>query len=132
MTETPERLAQAFVAALAEDFAEHGAETIAKARSSRPDAYLRLIVALLPKDAPPRALLDGLSDDELAAAIVELTRQARPAQTSAEHPHQHERRDPQRHGPATYSKELRLDHLPPPTASDARTISCRSGARNND
>jgi hypothetical protein len=93
MTETPERLAQTFVAALAEDFAAHGAETIAKARSSRPVAYLRLIAALLPKDAPPRALLDGLSDDELAAAIAALTRQARPAQptqTSAEHPHQHE------------------------------------------
>jgi hypothetical protein len=89
MIETPDRLAQAFVAALAADFAAHGAATIVKARIKHANAYLRLIAALLPRDPPPRSALDGVSDDELAAAIAELTRRADGAK-SAEHPDQHE------------------------------------------
>jgi hypothetical protein len=73
-TPTRERLGAALVARLAEDFAVHGAATIERVRSDHADAYLRLIATLLPKEAPPRALLEGLTDDELAAAIAELSR----------------------------------------------------------
>jgi hypothetical protein len=73
-TPARERLGAALVERLAEDFAAHGADAISLARDKNPDAYLRLIAALLPKEAPPRAPLEGLTDDELAAAIAELSR----------------------------------------------------------
>jgi hypothetical protein len=69
-----ERLGAALLARLAEDFAAHGVDAITRARADHPDAYLRLIAALLPKETPPRAPLEGLTDDELTAAIAELSR----------------------------------------------------------
>ena len=44
-------LSEAFVAALASDYAEHGAEAIAALRQERPHDYVKLVASLLPKDA---------------------------------------------------------------------------------
>jgi hypothetical protein len=74
LTLARERLGAALLARLAEDFAAHGVATIEDVRDKHPDAYLRLIAALLPKETPPRAPLEGLTDDELTAAIAELSR----------------------------------------------------------
>jgi hypothetical protein len=44
------RLGEDFLLALANDFESHGAEAIERVRIERPDAYLRVIASLLPKD----------------------------------------------------------------------------------
>jgi hypothetical protein len=73
LTLARERLGAALLARLTENFATLGAATIETLRENHPDAYLRLIAALLPKETPPRSPLEGLTDDELAAAIAQLT-----------------------------------------------------------
>ena len=69
-----------FLEALRADFAVHGADVIAACRADDPLQYMKLIAALLPKDAarkPEDAPLHGdafnhLSDDELLARIRTL------------------------------------------------------------
>jgi hypothetical protein len=72
--ETAPALAAAtpLAAALAEDFARHGSKVIARVRLDRPVDYLRLVAAVLPKEAPIPDPLEGLTDAELAAAAVQL------------------------------------------------------------
>jgi hypothetical protein len=60
------------LATLAEDFARHGSEVIEQVRREKPVDYLRLVAAVLPKEAAPPDPLEGLTDAELAAAIVQL------------------------------------------------------------
>ena len=43
------KLSQAFIRALADDFVEHGKETIDRVRKDKPDAYLGTIGKLMPK-----------------------------------------------------------------------------------
>ena len=43
------KLTDQFLSAISDDFAEHGAEAIAKVRSSDPAAYLKLVGSLLPR-----------------------------------------------------------------------------------
>ena len=43
------KLSEAFLKALADDFDEHGLETVAKVRDDKPDAYLNVIGKLMPK-----------------------------------------------------------------------------------
>lgn len=62
------KLSEQFIAALAEDFASHGAEVIARVRTERPDQYLRVIAAILPKEVvefDDYRTIHELSDDEL-------------------------------------------------------------------
>jgi hypothetical protein len=67
------RISEAFLEALANDFAEHGVETIARVRNEKPDQYLKVIAGLLPKDINIRTNdLDALPDDELLNRIREL------------------------------------------------------------
>jgi hypothetical protein len=48
-------------------------------RTDKPDAYLKIVASLLPKDinlnVPP---LDELSDDQLLARLAQLTEMAKP------------------------------------------------------
>lgn len=44
------KLGEAFLKALQQDFAEHGAAVIERVRLTKPDAYLRIIAYLLPRD----------------------------------------------------------------------------------
>jgi hypothetical protein len=44
------RLTEVFMSAIADDFAEHGAEAIARVRSNDPVTYLRIIAAIVPPD----------------------------------------------------------------------------------
>jgi hypothetical protein len=44
------RLAEAFIQALAQDFEAHGAEAIAKCRDKHPGKYLSVVAQLLPKE----------------------------------------------------------------------------------
>jgi hypothetical protein len=70
------KLATDFLDALADDFAIHGRDAIAKMRTQHPDSYIRVVAWLIPRDftaeTPP---LESLSDEELALAITELRAQ---------------------------------------------------------
>ena len=65
------RLGEAFVQALHDDFQQHGIATIEKVRSERPHEYLKVVASLLPKQLEIKESdFDSFSDDELAAFVV--------------------------------------------------------------
>ena len=67
------KLGEDFIAAVHDDWVQHGAAVLAKVRKSSPAAYLRVVASLIPQrlaiggdtDAPP-INLSVLSDNELA------------------------------------------------------------------
>jgi hypothetical protein len=60
------KLSEDFVAALYNDFQEHGSAAIAACRAEKPDVYVRVIANLLPKDMTIKVQqLDELTDDQL-------------------------------------------------------------------
>jgi hypothetical protein len=62
-----------------EDFATHGAAVIEKVRTDKPDAYLKIVASLLPKDINLNVRpLDELSDDQLLVRLAQLTEMAKP------------------------------------------------------
>jgi hypothetical protein len=68
------KLSEAFLQALAEDFEVNGKEAVEKVRAERPQDYLKIIAAVMPtrteieKVVPTRRARD-MSDDELMAII---------------------------------------------------------------
>jgi hypothetical protein len=70
------KLSEAFLKALAEDFEANGKEVVEKVRAERPQDYLKIIVAVMPtrteieKVVPARRACD-MTDDELVAIIDE-------------------------------------------------------------
>ena len=65
----PAGFAADFVAALASDFAEHGADAISALRRRDPNAYLRICASVLPREAAASDPLEALTDEQLAARI---------------------------------------------------------------
>jgi hypothetical protein len=64
------KLGEEFVAAMQADFKEHGADVIEKVRIERPDAYLKVLASILPKELNVNYnQMDELSDDDLAALL---------------------------------------------------------------
>lgn len=65
------KLGEAFIEALHNDFQDHGAAVIAKVRDEKPDQYLKVIASLLPKEVK---IVDEreLSNDELLERIRQL------------------------------------------------------------
>ena len=61
-------LVRAFTEALYDDFEEHGAEAIEACRLLKPDAYVKIIASLLPKEVTV-ATESSMSNDELKSAI---------------------------------------------------------------
>jgi hypothetical protein len=52
---------------------------IEKVRTDKPDAYLKIVASLLPKDINLNVRpLDELSDDQLLARLAQLTEMAKP------------------------------------------------------
>ena len=73
------RLSEDFVAALYDDFQNHGSAAIAACRAEKPDVYVRVIASLLPKDVNlNHRNLDDLSDEELMRKLAMVTEMARP------------------------------------------------------
>lgn len=65
------RLGEAFVQALANDFDKHGVVAIETVRAERPHEYLKVVASLLPKQVEIKeGAFDGIGDDELSALIV--------------------------------------------------------------
>ncbi|WAJ28938.1 DUF5681 domain-containing protein [Antarcticirhabdus aurantiaca] len=67
------KLGEAFIEALHADFDEHGAEVIARVRQEKPDAYLKVMASILPKDLNVKVdPFEHMTDEDLEAAIEAL------------------------------------------------------------
>lgn len=65
------KLGEAFVAALHDDFQASGKEAIERVRTEDPAAYLRVIASILPKQVEIKeGAFDSLDDLELAALVA--------------------------------------------------------------
>ena len=74
------RLSHAFLTALAEDFEQHGIETLKIARMEKPVEYIRIVAGLMPRELEIMdSRLTDLSDEELDVFIVKLRAQLRGA-----------------------------------------------------
>src|ERR1700733_4846143 len=75
------KLTERFLDTIADDFAEHGADAIAKVRNSDPIAYLKLVGSLVPRELilqreeSPAINLAQITDEELVVYINERRRQ---------------------------------------------------------
>jgi len=69
------KLGEAFIEALHDDFGKHGVEAIVEVRENKPDQYLKVIASLLPKDVNLNITDDTseMTDDELVERIERLT-----------------------------------------------------------
>jgi hypothetical protein len=73
------KLAEDFVAALYDDFQDHGSAAIAACRAEKPDVYVRVIASLLPRDVSIKVQeLDDLTDDQLMRKLALVTEMAKP------------------------------------------------------
>ena len=66
------KLGEAFVSALCEDFAAHGTAAIVAARESDPVAYVRVLASILPRQIKVEDEVRDLSDAELMRSIRRL------------------------------------------------------------
>ena len=65
------KLGEAFVSALHDDFEQHGVQALAEVREKDPAAYMRVIAGLLPKEFKIETTSD-LTDEQLDARIRTL------------------------------------------------------------
>lgn len=65
------KLGEAFISALHDDFEEHGVAVIAKVRTDKPHEYLKVVASLLPKELKISTESD-LSDAELDKRIRDI------------------------------------------------------------
>lgn len=74
------KLGEAFIEALKDDFEEHGKAAIVEVRETKPDQYLKVIASLMPKDVNLNITDDAseMTDDELANRIASLTQAVAP------------------------------------------------------
>jgi hypothetical protein len=71
------KLGEDFIQALADDFERHGVEAIERVRIEKPEAYLKVIASLLPKDLNLNvSKYDHLTDEQLIVRLRMLTEQA--------------------------------------------------------
>lgn len=66
------RLTAHFLNALVEDFETHGKAAIQKCREEKPEAYVKVIAALCPKEIEIKRPLQEMEDAELLAAVRAL------------------------------------------------------------
>lgn len=74
------KLGEAFIEALKDDFEAHGKAAIVEVRETKPDQYLKVIASLMPKDVNLNITDDAseMTDDELADRIAKLTQAVAP------------------------------------------------------
>jgi len=68
------KLGEAFIQALHDDFTEHGVQAIKDVRDEKPDQYLKVIASLMPKEhrLSINDQFTDMTDDELAERIRQL------------------------------------------------------------
>jgi hypothetical protein len=65
------KLGEAFLEALHDDFIQHGSAAIETTRTEKPDQYLKVIASTLPKELNVKVSeLDELTDDQLARQLA--------------------------------------------------------------
>lgn len=71
------KLTQDFVAAMCEDFRQHGAAVVHEVRTSKPDVYLRVIAGLVPAQVEhgEAGAFSEMDDSELDAVIAKMDAQ---------------------------------------------------------
>lgn len=73
------KLGEAFLEALHNDFNEHGVSAIEEVRAKKPDAYLKVIASILPKELNVNVNdMDAMTDDELIERIRIIDAAVRP------------------------------------------------------
>jgi hypothetical protein len=73
------KLGEAFIEAMHDDFEAHGVAAISKVRDEKPDQYLKVIASILPKDLNVNINnMDDLTDDQLIQRIRSLDAAIRP------------------------------------------------------
>jgi hypothetical protein len=70
------RLQSDFLYALAEDFAQHGADAIKITRIEQPATYVKIIASLMPRELLMGTAVSDLDDDELDRMIEMLRERA--------------------------------------------------------
>ena len=65
------KLGEAFLEALHDDFANHGVRAIERTREEKPDQYLKVVASLLPKEFKIETVSE-LTDEQLDARIRQL------------------------------------------------------------
>lgn len=65
------KLGEAFIAALHDDFEAHGVSTIQRVREERPQDYVKVVASLLPKEFKIETVSD-LTDEQLDARLRQL------------------------------------------------------------
>jgi hypothetical protein len=65
------KLGEAFIQALYADFEEHGPRVIETVRTEKPDAYMKVVASLLPKEFKIETVSE-LTDEQLNARIAQL------------------------------------------------------------
>lgn len=64
------KLGEAFISALHDDFVQHGPQVIETVRIEKPDQYLKVVASILPKELNIKTdAFDGVSDEQLAALV---------------------------------------------------------------
>jgi hypothetical protein len=65
------KLTEKFILALHDDFVEHGPAVIKKVREDKPDAYLKVIASILPRQLhfKNESVFDGMSNEQLDQTI---------------------------------------------------------------
>ena len=79
------KLGEALIEALHDDFMEHGPVAIVRVREDKPEVYLKVVASLLPKEVKVTASVEELTDEQLnqrirqlaSALSLELTGEAR-------------------------------------------------------
>jgi Family of unknown function (DUF5681) len=74
------KLGEAFLEAMLDDFTKHGVAAIQTVRADKPDQYLKVIASILPKEMNLNVTdqLSEMSDDELADRARRLARDLAP------------------------------------------------------
>ena len=73
------KLSEAFLEALHDDFLEHGASVICRVRKDKPEQYLKVIASILPRDLNLNVNpIREMSDEELLERIRDLDRAIEP------------------------------------------------------
>jgi len=78
------KLGEDFIQALHDDFTANGISAITEVRETKPDAYIKVIASLLPKDVNLNVnQMDDLTDEQLIERIRALDATIRPFLDSA-------------------------------------------------
>lgn len=73
------KLGEAFLADMLADWEQHGATTIEKVRTEKPDAYLKVVASILPRDLNVNLNpMQEATDDELVQRLRDLDAIIRP------------------------------------------------------